>query len=151
MRIIIDADACPRSVRSLCKTLADSKNIAVIMVADREHNLDDEADDDVSVLLVDVGRDESDYRIVQIAEASDLVVTGDYGLAAILLDRVTAVLHPDGFVYNHANIDTLLYSRYLNAKARKNGHFRRIRRRTEAEDAAFAKVLNSYLKGFDTL
>ena len=149
MRLIIDADGCPRGVREVCRELAGQYNVPIAMVSDRSHDLASEADDDMDVTLttVDTAPDATDYAIAQEAKPTDIIVTGDYGLAALVIDRVTAVLHPDGFIYSPANMDELLYRRYLNQKARRAGHNSRITKRTADDDAAFRQMLLPFLRG----
>ncbi|MEG0377466.1 MAG: DUF188 domain-containing protein [Eubacterium sp.] len=145
MRIIIDADACPKSVKVLCQQISDQYKIGLVMVADTSHSLESEEDDGCEVITVDQGNDASDYKIVSMAESKDIIVTQDYGLASLVLNKVTAVLHPNGFVYSNANMDELLYQRYLGQKMRKAGHGTRIKKRDPADDAAFKTLLLTFV------
>lgn len=143
MRIIIDGDACPKGVRTICEKTAAAYNLPLLMVADISHNL--EGDDDCEVISVDEGPDSSDYKIASMAEPQDIIITHDYGLAALVLDKATAVLNPMGFVYSNANIDQLLYQRFLRQKERKAGHGTRIKKRTSEDDALFKRMLMSFV------
>ncbi|MEF9918028.1 MAG: DUF188 domain-containing protein [Eubacterium sp.] len=146
MRIIIDADACPKTVKLICQEVANDYKLPLVFVADTAHSLADEEDDGYEVVIVDQGQDASDFKIVSMAEATDLIVTQDYGLASLVLDKVTAVLNPNGFVYSLSNMDELLYKRYLNQKMRKAGHGTRIKKRNPDEDAAFKKLLLTFIE-----
>ena len=72
-------------------------------------------------MYVDDGPDAVDYKIVQIATSEDIVITQDYGLASLLIDKVRVVMHHKGSIYRSDNIQSLLDQRYLNAQIRKQG------------------------------
>ncbi|MDO4287548.1 MAG: DUF188 domain-containing protein [Eubacterium sp.] len=148
MRIIIDADACPRGVKNICTEIAAQYQLPLTMVSDRNHDLEDDGSE---VITVDSGRDASDFKIVEITTPQDIVVTHDYGLASMVLEKAMSVIHPDGFIYSAANIDELLYKRYLNQKLRKSGHARRIKKRSPEEDEAFRIILLSLVKPMDSI
>lgn len=143
MRIIIDGDACPKGVRTICEETASEYKIQLLMIADTSHDL--EGDDDCEIIRVDQGQDASDYKITSLAEPQDIIITHDYGLAPLVLDKVTAVLSPSGFVYSTANIDELLYQRYLNQKQRQAGHASKIKKRTPEDDAVFKRMLLNFV------
>jgi uncharacterized protein YaiI (UPF0178 family) len=58
---------------------------------------------------------------MKLAQARDIIVTQDYGLASLGLAKGCIVLHHKGFRYTNENIDQLLQTRYLSAMARKSG------------------------------
>ena len=70
----------------------------------------------VSTLYVDDGPDAVDYKIVQLSTKDDIVITQDYGLASLLVDKVLIVMHHNGKIYNSKNIQQLLDKRYMNAQ-----------------------------------
>ena len=51
----------------------------------------------------------------------DIVVTQDFGLAALVLGQGARVLNQNGLIYTEANIDKLLFERYLGQKVRRGG------------------------------
>ncbi|GAE91446.1 hypothetical protein JCM21714_395 [Gracilibacillus boraciitolerans JCM 21714] len=75
----------------------------------------------VSIKYVDDGADAADYRIVQLAGKKDLVITQDYGLASLCLEKDCIVLHHKGFRYTKEKMDQMLEERHINAQARKAG------------------------------
>lgn len=58
---------------------------------------------------------------MQAAKRLDLIITQDYGLASLGLGKGCLVLHHKGFAYTNENIDQLLQTRHLSAKARRSG------------------------------
>jgi uncharacterized protein YaiI (UPF0178 family) len=51
----------------------------------------------------------------------DLVVTQDYGLAAMVLSKQANVINQNGLRYTNENIDQLLFTRYVSKKVRNAG------------------------------
>ncbi|QDI90740.1 YaiI/YqxD family protein [Salicibibacter halophilus] len=119
MNIYVDADACP--VKDIIIEEARAANIPVVLVKSFNHYSLDDQPNGVETIYVDTGADAADYRIMQLACPHDLIVTQDYGLAALGLAKHCIVLHHNGFVYSNENIESLLNSRHTQAKMRRSG------------------------------
>lgn len=119
MKVIIDADACP--VKDIVTKETKEKNIEVVLVSSLSHFSSRELDSHVRAVYVDAGPDAADYRIVQLAEAGDIIVTQDYGLASLLLPKDCIVLHHTGFEYNKMNMDYMLETRHMSSVIRRGG------------------------------
>lgn len=142
MTVFVDGDGCPvvRIAERLCREFA----VPCTIVCDTSHAL---VSDYAAVLVCDRGADSADYRIVSLLQPGDLCITQDYGLAALCLARGAQALHQDGMAYTGENIDALLNARALSARARRGGaHLRGPKRRTAAQDAAFAAALRGILE-----
>ena len=116
MKILVDADACP--VKQIIEKIARQCGLEVIMVSNPHHVIESTY---ARVILVDFSPEAADIAIVNRTNKGDVVVTQDYGLAAMVLSRQAKAIPPDGKVYDEGNIDTLLSWRYLNARARRAG------------------------------
>lgn len=142
MRIIIDGDACPQRVKEICEEAAREFGVELIIVVDIDHYIVS----DYQVIIVEQGRDSVDYKIVQIFNEGDILVTQDYGLASIVLAKSTAIIHTAGFFINKNNIDNLLQSRYISEKVRKlGGKTKGPSKRTKEQDENFKKCLYKVL------
>lgn len=119
MKIYVDADACP--VKQEIITVAKQANIPVVMVQSFAHFSHSVYPPEVEMIYVDQGVDATDYRILQLTQPGDLIITQDYGLASLLLAKKCLVLHHKGFMYTEENINHLLQARYVNAQKRKSG------------------------------
>lgn len=117
--IIIDGDACP--VVDSIIDLTTETGIFVTIIRSFSHFSNQLYPPHVSTLYVDDGPDAVDYKIVQLSTKDDIVVTQDYGLASLLVDKVLIVMHHNGKIYNSKNIQQLLDKRYMNAQIRKQG------------------------------
>lgn len=119
MKIYVDADASP--AKDIVISVARTYHIPVVLVKSINHFSHDEVVDGVETVYVDAGADAADYRIMQLAAKGDLIITQDYGLASLGLGKGCLVLHHKGFAYTGQNIDQLLQTRHLSAKARRSG------------------------------
>lgn len=118
-RIIIDGDACP--VVNSVIDLTQGTSIFVTIIRSFSHFSNQIEPKHVNTVYVDDGSESVDYKIVQLSSSEDIVITQDYGLASLLLNKVKYVMHHKGFVFSNDNIQQLLDQRYINAQIRKQG------------------------------
>ena len=145
MRIIIDGDACPQKVREICEKAAKDFGVGLIIVSDIDHYIVS----DFEVIVVEQGRESVDYKIVQIFRKGDILITQDYGLASLLLGKALAIIHTAGFFINKNNIGTLLQSRYISERIRKQGgKTKGPSKRRKEQDENFKKCLYKVLREY---
>jgi uncharacterized protein YaiI (UPF0178 family) len=89
-----------------------------------------------------VGADAVDFALIGMLkkDANDIVVTQDYGVAAMALGKNAFVIHQSGKWYTNENIDQMLMERHLNKKARRGkskNHLKGPKKRTELDDLHF--------------
>ena len=141
MKIIVDADACPKAVLQSCFKLGREHKIAVWTVASFNHNI---ASD--NHIIVGSDSQEADIKVMNLAEKGDIVVTQDWGLAAMIVGKQARCLSPDGMEYRPENMDFLLEEREIKAKFRRSGgRTRGPRKRTAKNDLTFLKVLTEMI------
>ena len=142
-KILVDADACP--VKEIITRLAKRRGIPVTMVIDTSHELDGGYG---TVITVDKGADSADYKIAGLASPDDVVVTQDYGLAAMALAKGAKAINQDGMAYTDGNIDGLLAGRYAGQKIRRGGgRTKGPRKRTKEDDERFEAAFGAMLDG----
>ena len=95
MKILVDADACP--VKEIIVRQAKKRGIPVVMLLDTSHILNDGYS---KVITVDKGRDSVDIRLANLLEAGDIVVTQDFGVAALALGKRAKAMNQNGMVYD---------------------------------------------------
>jgi uncharacterized protein YaiI (UPF0178 family) len=117
MTIFVDADACP--VKSAILEAAKSFSCPVVFVASVAHQLP--VDTGAKIVQVDASSQAADLYICNHASRGDIVVTGDYGLAAIVLGKGCYVLSFTGREYTQSNMDLLLEERHFSSKVRRAG------------------------------
>lgn len=119
MKIFIDGDGSP--VKDTTIEVALAALVEVVIVTSIDHYSLKEYPKNVSFVYVDKGADAADYKIVQLIQKDDILVTQDYGLASLVLPKGARVLHQLGYEYTGENMDGLLEQRYFSAKVRKSG------------------------------
>jgi uncharacterized protein YaiI (UPF0178 family) len=133
MRILVDADACP--VKQIIVEEAKKRNIPVTMIIDTSHELNDGYSE---VITVDKARDSVDIKLINILTNEDIVVTQDYGVAAMALGKGAKAINQNGLIYNDSNIDELLFSRFIGQKLRRAGKSTNTaKKRTKEDDENF--------------
>lgn len=144
-RLLVDADACP--VISAAIGIAKSRGVLVILVANHTQNLarfDGRAG--VEVVEVTGGRDAADFAIASRAEPSDVVITADIGLAAMVLGRGCRALGFRGKEFHAATIDAALLVRHEEKKLRRaGGRTKGPAPMTEEDKEYFAEALKRIL------
>ena len=117
MRVFVDADACP--VVSIVENISKKYNIPVTLLCDTNHVLTSEYSE---VIVVGAGADAVDYKLISICHRGDIVVSQDYGVAAMALGKGAFAIHQSGKWYTNDNIEQMLMERHLNKKARRSSH-----------------------------
>lgn len=149
MKIFVDADACP--VVDIVEDIATKYNISVTLICDTNHVL---TSDYSEVIVVGAGADAVDYKLISICHRGDIVVTQDYGVAAMALGKGAFAIHQSGKWYTNENIDQMLMERHLNKKARRassRNHIKGPRKRTEEDDQRFAESFEKLLRKANNL
>ena len=135
MQIFADADACP--VVGSVEKVAKEHNLPVTLLCDTNHVL---SSDYSEVIVVGAGADAVDYKLISICHKGDIVVSQDYGVAAMALGKNSYEIHQSGKWYTNENIDQMLMERHLNKKARRasgKNHLKGPRKRTLEDDEHF--------------
>lgn len=140
MHIYVDADACP--VIGIVERIAKSHNIAVTLLCDTNHYL---TSDYSEVVYVGAGADAVDFKLISLCMMGDLVVTQDYGVAAMALSKGA------GKWYTNENIDFMLMERHISKKVRRassKNHMKGPRKRSDKDDlnfeASFERLVEKY-------
>lgn len=137
VQIFVDADACP--VVGIVEKIAKEYNVSVMLLCDTNHVL---SSDYSEVIVVGAGADAVDYKLISICHKGDIVVSQDYGVAAMALGKGAYAIHQSGKWYTNDNIDQMLLERHLNKKARRSSHKNHIKepkKRTEEDDERFTQ------------
>lgn len=144
IKIIIDSDASP--VKDIVIDEAKKHNLKVVLVASYAHYSTKIHPAHVETIYVDSAKEAADYRIMQLLQKDDILITQDYGLASLALGKKAKVLHHKGFEYDNHNIANLLESRHISAKIRKSGKRTKGPKPFTKEDAdTFRRLLNHTL------
>ncbi|MGL5149118.1 MAG: YaiI/YqxD family protein [Clostridium sp.] len=139
MKIVIDGDACPSI--SLIENIAKKHDIPVLIYCDIHHYIFSTYSE---VKVVDDGFNSVDMYVVNATEKNDIVVSQDYGVAAIALGKDAKVINPKGYIYTNENIDRLLEERHIAQVIRRGGgRLKGPRKRSKEDDD---RLLNNLRK-----
>lgn len=144
MRIYVDADACP--VVDIVEKLAEKYGIPVTLLCDTNHVL---ASDYSEVKIIGAGADAVDYALIGLCHKGDIVVTQDYGVAAMALGKNAYAIHQSGKWYTDENIDRMLMERHLAKKARrstKKNHLKGPKKRSREDNERFENSLDRLIQ-----
>jgi len=141
MKILIDADGCP--VVDITVKLAKKHKVECLILCDTAHVFEK---DGAKTLIFDRGADSVDFALVNLAEKDDIVITQDYGLAAMCLAKEAKVINQNGMAYTAENIDSLLASRHVAKKTRSaGGRLKGPSKRKPEQDRDFENKLSALL------
>ena len=108
MKIIVDADACPRQVLQSCLELGRKYDVPVWTVASFNHHIESDHH-----IVVGNASQEADLKVINLTQRGDMVITQDWGLAAMVLGKGARCLSPIGREYRNENMDFLLEEREI--------------------------------------
>jgi len=131
--IVVDGDACP--VKKEIAAAARMFNIPVLMVSSYNHAL--KAEEGVKVVQVDSADQSADIYIANHIFPGDIVLTQDYGLAALALGKRCKVLSFRGQSYEDTTMDFMLEGRHARAVERRRGHYSKGPKAITAQEKIF--------------
>lgn len=119
MKIWVDADACPVTIKEVLYRAANRTKVHVTLIANQMLRVPPSPW--ISALQVPAGFDVADQRIVQEADHGDLVITADIPLAAQVIAKGARVIDPRGELLNNSNIESRLTMRNFMENLRNSG------------------------------
>ncbi|GJH10283.1 MULTISPECIES: YaiI/YqxD family protein [Caballeronia] len=119
MQIIVDADACPAVVKDILFRAGPRMNVNVTLVANQF--LRTPPSPWIRAIQVPAGFDVADARIVEMAQAGDLIITADIPLAAAVIAKGAFALDPRGEWMSTENIEERLSIRAMMDQLRSSG------------------------------
>lgn len=141
MTVFIDADGCP--VVDITVRLSKQTGAECVIICDTSHVFEKAG---AKTITVSKGNDSVDFVLVNMIVRGDIVITQDYGLAAMCLARDAVPVNQDGMIYTHDNIDALLLQRHAAKKIRMSGgRLKGPSKRMPEQDKAFEKTLKELL------
>lgn len=141
MRILIDGDACP--VTALTQKTAARFGVGVVFFHSTCHYSSNTNGATMEIIMVDNVSQAVDMAIINKALKGDIVVTGDFGLASLVLGKGVYAISFSGMIYDENNIDQLLFERHVAGVVRRNGgRTKGPAKRSTNDDKNFEKSLD---------
>lgn len=147
MVIFVDADGCP--VVDISIEVAKKYKLHVVVVKNYAVEIQD---DYAEIVTVDISRDSADYYIANRIKRGDVLISQDYGLAAMCLAKEAICINQNGLVISKDNIDGILNRRHLNQKLRReNKIYSKFKKRSHQANEDFRRNLDlQILRMLDT-
>lgn len=142
--IYVDADACP--VVGIVEKIAKKYGFPVTLLCDTNHVL---SSDYSEVRIIGAGADAVDFALINLCNRGDIVVSQDYGVAAMALGKGAYAIHQSGKWYTNENIEQLLMERYMAKKARRasgKNHLKGPRKRNAEDDLRFEESFEKLVR-----
>lgn len=141
IHILVDADGCP--VVDLTIQCAKQHELPVTLFCDTSHNMQR---DGAETIMVSKGMDAVDFVLVNRVKSGDIVITQDYGLAAMVLAKRGLVMDQNGREYTNDNIDQLLHSRHIAKKIRQaGGRMKGPKKRQKENNESFERAIKALI------
>ncbi|MEJ2544172.1 MAG: YaiI/YqxD family protein [Calditrichaceae bacterium] len=119
MKIWVDADACPKPIKSILFRVADRLRISVLFISNQRIKVP--KSNYIDTVQVAGGFDIADEYIIERIEPLDLVITADIPLASAIVGKNGFAINPRGTLYNKDNISEILAMRNLKDELRSTG------------------------------
>lgn len=116
-RILIDGDACP--VVDTIVEVSAQVGVSVLLFRSYDHFSYQSYPEHVHIKYIDGGRDAVDFALLRETQSADIIITQDYGLASLALNKAAYVLHHKGYRYTTQNIEQLLLQRFYHQQERQ--------------------------------
>lgn len=116
MKIIVDGDGC--AGRDIIEGEAKAYHIELVIYCDINHFIQS---DYAEVKVMDSGFQSVDMAVINACNEGDIVVSQDYGVAAMTLGKKAMCISPSGYIYDNSNMDRLLMERHIKSKIRRGG------------------------------
>ncbi|MCL2270289.1 MAG: DUF188 domain-containing protein [Treponema sp.] len=144
MKILVDADSCPRDARDITLNAASRRGIQAVFAANRP--IPGIEGENITMEICPPGDNSADNRMVELAESGDLAVSRDVALAKRLLEKDVNVIDDRGRVFTRDNINELLSLRdFMVGLAENNMGMERITSYGKRERKLFADSLDRHL------
>jgi uncharacterized protein YaiI (UPF0178 family) len=136
-KVWVDADACPRRVMAILKELQESIGFELMTVSSfNHHHLG------VNHLVVGDEDQATDLAIINRVTPGNIVITQDWGLAAMVLGKRAEAISPTGYIFSERSMDFMLEERHLKASLRRSGNRTKgPAARTDEDDRRFRKAV----------
>lgn len=119
IRILVDADALPRDLKTILQKIAEREKIDVILVSAQWMRLPESLY--FRSVTVPDGWNAADDKIVEMLKPNDIVITADIPLADRVISGNGHAINPRGECYTAANIKNRMAMRELMEELRITG------------------------------
>ncbi len=140
----MDGDAFPNLLKPIVFRSIERLKLPTFVVSNKPITIG--KSEYITYMIVKLGADEADEKILQMLKEGDLVITADIPLADFVIDKNAHAIDHRGELYTKENIKQYLTMRNLMAEIRDSGIITKGPKPFEAKDVhQFANQLNNFL------
>ena len=148
MILFIDGDAFPNLLKLIVLRAIEKQKLDTIVIANKKINIGQS--NYIKYIIVDLGADEADNKIVEMLNSNDLVITADIPLADRTIDKDAHAIDHRGSMYTKDNIKQYLAMRNLMQEIRDSGEITKGPAPFSQKDAQqFANSFNNFLQKYN--
>lgn len=148
MILFIDGDAFPNLLKPIVLRAIEKQKLDTIVIANKKINIGQS--NYIKYIIVDLGADEADNKIVEMLNSNDLVITADIPLADRTIDKDAHAIDHRGSMYTKDNIKQYLAMRNLMQEIRDSGEITKGPAPFSQKDAQqFANSFNNFLQKYN--
>ncbi len=148
MILFIDGDAFPNLLKPIVLRAIEKQKLDTIVIANKKINIGQS--NYIKYIIVDLGADEADNKIVEMLNSNDLVITADIPLADRTIDKDAHAIDHRGSMYTKDNIKQYLSMRNLMQEIRDSGEITKGPAPFSQKDAQqFANSFNNFLQKYN--
>ena len=145
MKLYIDGDAFPNMLKPIVLKAIEKREIETLVFANKKINIG--KSNHITYIIVDLGADEADNKIVDEVEKGDLVITADIPLADRVIKKEAHAIDHRGTAYTDDNIKEYLAYRNLMEELRTAGEMTKGPAPFNQKDVQkFANSFNAHLQ-----
>ncbi|HHB94269.1 MAG TPA: YaiI/YqxD family protein [Campylobacterales bacterium] len=144
MRLFIDGDAFPNLLKPIILKAIERLKLETYIIANKKINIGKSKY--ITYIIVELGADEADHKIIEMVEENDLVITADIPLADRIITKKAHAIDHRGELYSVDNIKQYLTMRNFMQEMREAGEITGGPKAFGQKDAReFANQLNAFL------
>ena len=148
MKIFIDGDAFPNLLKPIILRAIEKQKLDTIVIANKKINIG--SSKYIEYIIVELGADEADNKIVEMLSENDLVITADIPLADRTIAKDAHAIDHRGAMYTQDNIKQYLAMRNLMQEIRDSGEITKGPAPFSQKDAQqFANSFNNFLQKYN--
>lgn len=147
MTLYVDGDAFPNLLKPILFKAIDRLALKTVVISNKK--IDIGKSSLINYIIVELGADEADNKIVELVQESDLVITADIPLANRVIDKKAHAIDHRGELFTQDNIKEYLAMRNLMQELRDRGEITKGPKPFSKNDVQkFANQLNMFLQKY---
>jgi hypothetical protein len=147
MTLYVDGDAFPNLLKPILFKAIKRLNLKTVVISNKKVTIGNYSL--IDYIIVDLGADEADNKIVELIKENDLAITADIPLANRIIEKKAHAIDHRGELFTEDNIKEYLAMRNLMQELRDSGEITKGPKPFSKNDVQkFANQLNMFLQKY---